>query len=995
MKLPKAKSFSLFTLLICVLVLGIVSDSSAQSLHTANESHSQQEALLVRYSGFQAFTTIFDKVVLSAKLKGEDKKQAYDALYEKFFYEDRKSIFRKILNEQMSEINLNTLLVEKSNEYVSFCNQVIVNGRNWSKHIKKSRQVGYKVPLLINSVPVNLGFETGSFSGWNGNYGLYNCTIPTPNVSNVNGFDTVYRQHEIVSGGIDSLCGFSLVSPFYGSKVCRLGDFGPGCAVAEVSQTFQVSPADTSFAYAFALVFTHGHLAKDDATFSVVMTDQLGDTISFYKTDAYKADSLKNLGLNNWLSVSGYYLYHKWMIMQVPLGAYVGQNVNIKFISSDCNQGAHMGYAYVDCTSDPSNIGIQLSSGNCGNSILNLTAPSGFDFYSWTTTGGNIISGTNSQTAVIDQPGTYEVSMSNIWGGTVVLVDTVITVVPVSTAPPPSAYYIMSTDTACTGSSISFTDLSGGNPYLWQWNFGDGFISGVASPTHSYTVAGTYTVSLIVDNGCSDTVSGSLVILPKAGTSIITNGVFCKNTPIAFSTPSPSFPTTWSWNFGDGTPLSGIQNPVHTYTVVNSYTVTLTATGMCSGSSSLVIGAHPLPYSIFSATSDCEGQPNIFSNSSTAGSYVWDFGDLSTSSASNPTHTYSSAGTYPVELLVISSYGCRDSVTHQVNVYGIPSPSFTYQIPCNSLTGTFVSTTTCISPIGTCMWHFGGSNYSFAAAPIYSFPGPGLYTVTLTASTSTTPSCAATYSATALVFAGANPIAIINHPADQCVTGNSFYFSNGLSQDPATNYSWNFGDGGSGVGNPKYYSYNSPGTYIVTEVVAQGNCTDTILDTVIVFPNPIAPIIFQNGNTLSSNATSGNQWYMNGHPMAGQTDSVLLITQNGSYSVQFTDTNGCKAMSAPMSANFTEVKEDVDSIEFAVFPNPNAGIFDIVMRNSEKQRFTFEIKNALGQIIVSEICNPAEGAFKKSVDISSFPKGFYFLTLFSSGQQFTRKIIYR
>ncbi len=50
--------------------------------------------------------------------------------------------------------------------------------------------------------------------------------------------------------------------------------------------------------------------------------------------------------------------------------------------------------------------------------------------------------------------------------------------------------------------TVTFTDQSTGNPTSWSWDFGDGGTSTEQNPTHEYTVAGTYTVSLTVENSC-------------------------------------------------------------------------------------------------------------------------------------------------------------------------------------------------------------------------------------------------------------------------------------------------------------------------------------------------------------------------------------------------------------------------------------------------------------------------------------------------------------
>ncbi|NOX90080.1 MAG: PKD domain-containing protein [Calditrichaeota bacterium] len=132
--------------------------------------------------------------------------------------------------------------------------------------------------------------------------------------------------------------------------------------------------------------------------------------------------------------------------------------------------------------------------------------------------------------------------------------------------------------------SVQFTDQSVGTVNSWQWDFGDGGTSTVQNPTHEYSAAGTYTVTMTASNSCdSDT---------KTKTDYITVTEATGNPPVAdfsgsptsgdapltvtFTDQSTNDPTSWSWDFGDGG-TSTEQNPTHTYNSAGNYTVSLTA----------------------------------------------------------------------------------------------------------------------------------------------------------------------------------------------------------------------------------------------------------------------------------------------------------------------------------------------------------------------------------------------------------------------------------
>ena len=130
--------------------------------------------------------------------------------------------------------------------------------------------------------------------------------------------------------------------------------------------------------------------------------------------------------------------------------------------------------------------------------------------------------------------------------------------------------------------TVYFSDLSTGNPTSWDWTFGDGGSSSAQSPSHEYTVADSYTVSLEACNavGCDTETKPDYVSATEPGAPVAD----FEGSPLSgyapldvdFTDLSTENPTSWSWTFGDGG-TSGAQNPSHQYTAVNTYTVSLEA----------------------------------------------------------------------------------------------------------------------------------------------------------------------------------------------------------------------------------------------------------------------------------------------------------------------------------------------------------------------------------------------------------------------------------
>ena len=133
---------------------------------------------------------------------------------------------------------------------------------------------------------------------------------------------------------------------------------------------------------------------------------------------------------------------------------------------------------------------------------------------------------------------------------------------------------------------VQFMDTSTGSPTSWQWDFGDGMGSTSQNPSHTYATAASYLVSLTAANNYSSMkASRAINILP------IASFTYSPPRPVAyqavhFTDTSAGSPTSWQWDFGDGTG-SISQNPSHTYTTAMFYTVTLTVTNS-SGTNSVI-----------------------------------------------------------------------------------------------------------------------------------------------------------------------------------------------------------------------------------------------------------------------------------------------------------------------------------------------------------------------------------------------------------------------
>ena len=296
--------------------------------------------------------------------------------------------------------------------------------------------------------------------------------------------------------------------------------------------------------------------------------------------------------------------------------------------------------------------------------------------------------------------------------------------------------------------SVAFRDLSTGIATAWSWDFGDGTTSTEQNPTHLYTSAGIYPVSMTASNALgSDTVTKSdyviVDLIPPVPEFTADLTAWLSPLAVTFTDLSTGGPaTTWSWDFGDGN-TSGDQNPTHVYTSSGIHSVSMTASNPY-GSASLTKPNYVAvdfipPVAGFSGTPTTGSSPFVvdFTDESTGGavaSWSWTFGDGYGSTLQNPQHTYIAEGLYTVSLQVTNAWG-SDTLVRTGYVDVGPGPSIVADFTGTPTTGTAPLsvdfTDLSIGDIAAWDWDFGDGNSSSAPNPTHVYTVPGVYSVSL------------------------------------------------------------------------------------------------------------------------------------------------------------------------------------------------------------------------------------------------------------------------
>ncbi len=406
---------------------------------------------------------------------------------------------------------------------------------------------------------------------------------------------------------------------------------------------------------------------------------------------------------------------------------------------------------------------------------------------------------------------------------------------------------------------VSFTGSSSTDDVAvvsYSWDFDDGNTSNLPDPMHTFTAIGTYTVTLTVADVAgledSQTVVITVTEVPnQAPTAIASATPLSGNAPLDVSFAGSSSTddvavVSYSWDFDDGN-TSTLPDPMHTFTAVGTYTVTLTVAdvaGLEDSQTVTITVTEPIPgneapIAIASATplnGDAPLEVSFTGSSSTDDvgivSYSWDFNDGNTSTDPDPMHTFVAAGVYTVVFRVTDAAGLEDSQTIVITV--------TEPIPVNEapvaiaaatpLSGTAPlevsftgSASTDDNAVVGYQWDFDNGNTSAIADPMHTFTAVGTYNVILTVTDAAglEDSQVVVITVTETVPVNEAPIAIATATP---LTGDApldvnFIGSTSTDDVGVVSYSWDFGDGNTATEADPMHTYTTAGEYTVTLTV--------------------------------------------------------------------------------------------------------------------------------------------------------------------------------
>lgn len=452
-------------------------------------------------------------------------------------------------------------------------------------------------------------------------------------------------------------------------------------------------------------------------------------------------------------------------------------------------------------------------------------------------------------------PGSYNVIFTGSLSGSPVKDTLTIIVygkpVPNFTAAPPT--------TGCVPITVSFNDQSTGGGgtsiTIWEWAFGDGGvnITNTPTPSYTYTLPGSFNVALKVTdaNGCDSTITKKNVAatsfppLAQYTTSPVPP-IGC-NPPFlvdfinqSISNSTTGINLTYEWDFGNGQ-TSTLKDPADIlYNNYGTDTVTLKVTdnNNCSTKvTGLVIVQTPAAsFTVNSTFNDTVCTPASFTNTSTAGTYTWSFGDsvVVTDTSMNFTHDYLSGGYFNVKLEVAAGT-CKDDTTIKIFVEEIIA-DFTAFPTYTCFDSLVVQYTDLSTNAVKWLWQFNFADTSSQQNPSHTYNAKDIsiyginyeryFTDFLTVKSEH--GCMDEISKKDTIYV---PNArFMPDVAEGCMPLTVTFHDSSNSKEPITSYLWNFGDGTTAVSTDTFvtHTFTNDSIYNVYLVITNSNgCKDT------------------------------------------------------------------------------------------------------------------------------------------------------------------------
>ncbi|MEI8204206.1 MAG: PKD domain-containing protein, partial [Bacteroidota bacterium] len=429
--------------------------------------------------------------------------------------------------------------------------------------------------------------------------------------------------------------------------------------------------------------------------------------------------------------------------------------------------------------------------------------------------------------------------------------DTIVKAVIIDSLPFANFSYIHT----CLFDNTLFTSISVSHSVpdvlTYYWEFGDGDLSFVQNPTHSYLLSGSYNVRLTIinSNDCIDDTSITVTInpLPDVNFDYIQTCFHDSTHFIDLSMGNGVPITNWFWDFGNGD-SSIVQFPNFLFSSAGFHSVSLTVTDIngCFDISTKTISVDFLPVADFTSDAVClHNETHFIDLSESHGTpnnvWQWTFWDGDSSFVQNPLHTFpnQSPAIDSARLIVTNLMGCKDTIVKPVIIDSLPVANFTYIDTClNDITHfTSYSISHSIPDALSYYWEFGDGTTSILQNPPHIYSLSGEYHVELTVTNSN--GCSHDTTITITI----NPLPDPNFSYSQTCFGDSTCFTDLSVGNGAllSSWVWDFGGGHTSVSQNPCWTFSPAGLHNIILVVYDAyQCHNSITLPIMIDYLPVA-----------------------------------------------------------------------------------------------------------------------------------------------------------
>ena len=399
----------------------------------------------------------------------------------------------------------------------------------------------------------------------------------------------------------------------------------------------------------------------------------------------------------------------------------------------------------------------------------------------------------------------------------------------------------------------------------YAWDFGDGTLASGVTASHTYSMDGTYTITLTVadamgltDSAAQDWTVSHEPLPPVAMFTVVTNFLEISVDGSGSYDPDGTV-VSYAWAFGDGATAMGA-TASHTYAMDDTYLVTLTVTdneGLTGSLTKSVTVSHEMiaPVAWFDIATNwlqvSVAATGSYDLDGTIVSYAWAFGDGGTAMGFTASHTYAMDGTYTITLTTMDNDGLTTSLSRPVTVMHEPiPPTAAFTVIANYLQVSVDASASADpdGPIAQYAWDFGDGGNAMGVTAVHTYLMDGTYTITLTVTDTDGLTDSLSKSVT-VAHQLIPPVAAFTVSA----TYLTVQVDASSSVDPdgtITSYAWDFGDGATAMGVMASHEYTIDGTYLIVLVVTDNEgLTGSAEKWVTVSAEPVPPVAVMSATT--------------------------------------------------------------------------------------------------------------------------------------------------